>query len=173
MNYLKEFENSLSIEEYLGRLGDQLELHNLHYRRARVPQIDEKWPPVKILIITEPWCGDSAAIVPVIQKLFSNRPAEMRIALRDAHAELMDQFLTRGGRAIPIILVLDDQGELLMRFGPRPKKIQAIYEQHRSDIEAGKIAKSEVIKKIRTFYSRDKGVTILEEFLEEFKKHIE
>ncbi len=173
-NLLQAFNAAMPFEEYVLELGEQKTLHDLHYKRAGVDGL--QLPPfkaLKILVITEPWCGDSTAILPVLQKLFAGHDVEFRIALRDENPELMDRFLTNGGRAIPVILILDEKGELLMRFGPRPQKVQAIFEQYRRDINEGRIERKEVSRKIRNFYSRDRGKAILEEFLPQLKKALE
>ena len=172
MNLLDEFNKALSINDYMEKLGDQKKLHDLHFKKVRVTDAFSAQQPLKVLVITEPWCGDSVAILPVLSKFFSNNSVEMRVALRDENDALMSRFLTNGGKAIPIILVLNAQGDLLMRFGPRPKKVQAIFEAYRKDIEAGKIEKKEVGRKIRSFYAKDRGQTILEEFRSELKKVI-
>lgn len=160
------------MDEYMDKLGDQKKLHDLHFKKVQITDGFFAHSPLKVLVITEPWCGDSVAILPVLSKFFSNNPVEMHVALRDENDELMSRFLTNGGKAIPIILVLNAQGDLLMRFGPRPKKVQAIFEAHRSDIEAGKIERKEVGRKIRSFYAKDHGETILKEFRSELKKVI-
>jgi len=98
-------------------------------------------------------------------KIFENSNPEIRVALRDKNPELIDQFLTNGGRAIPIILVLDEAGNLILKFGPRPQKSQAIFEEYRQDIADGVIERKEVSRKIRTFYSKDRGKAISEEFI--------
>jgi len=56
-------------------------------------------------------------------------------------------FLTNGGKAIPIVIVMDEQGNYQFNLGPRPKAAQNIFKKHRSLSEQGKIEKSEVIKK--------------------------
>ena len=70
----------------------------------------------------------------------------------------MDQFLSRGVRSIPIFLFLDDQGELRFCWGPRPEATAQIYDNHREQITEGKIEKQEVIKKIRIYYAKDRGI---------------
>lgn len=165
MNFLNDFEKALSENEYIALLGEQHKLHQLHYKKAEIignlPDIKN----LKILIITEPWCGDSTAILPVLLRTFEGKSAEIKIALRDENPELMDRFLTNGGRAIPIVLVLDKAGNLLMKFGPRPQKSQSIFEGYRQDIVDGSIEIKDIMLKIRTFYSKDRGKSISEEFI--------
>jgi len=165
MNIISDFEKALSIDEYITMLGDQDKLHQLHYKKAEIVGILPELSNLKILVITEPWCGDSTAILPVLIKIFENSNPEIRVALRDKNPELIDQFLTNGGRAIPIILVLDEAGNLILKFGPRPQKSQAIFEEYRQDIADGVIERKEVSRKIRTFYSKDRGKAISEEFI--------
>ncbi len=173
-NLLQAFNAAMSFEEYALELGEQKALHDHHYKKAQTEGVTlPEFPPVKILVITEPWCGDSTAILPVLQKLFAGKPVEFRIALRDENPELMNRFLTNGGKAIPVIIILDEKGEMLMRFGPRPQKVQAIFEQYRQDINAGRIEKKEVSRKIRNFYARDRGKAVLEEFVPQFIEALE
>ena len=60
------------------------------------------------LVISEGWCGDAAQILPVINKmaLASNKKIDLRIVLRDENEELMNQYLTNGGKAIPKVIVI-------------------------------------------------------------------
>ena len=164
MNLINEFNNALTISEYMDLLADQKRLHDLHYKKAKIDNKIGPFDGLNILVITEPWCGDSTAIVPVLIKIFENRKAEIRFTLRDKNPGLMEKFLTKGSKSIPVVLVLDDTGEFIMRFGPRPAKAQAIFEAHREEIAKGKIEKKEVTRKIRTFYAKDCGQSISEEF---------
>ena len=61
-----------------------------------------KFRPVRILVITEPWCSDSFALLPVIKKIAEcNNRWELKVLLRDENLELMKKILTDGARAIP------------------------------------------------------------------------
>ena len=169
------FEKALTYDQYVELLEDNRELHRLHYKKFKASpgeeQVIKKIKPLKIIVLTEPWCGDSLAIFPVVRKIAEiNGHWEMRILRRDENLELMDQFLTRNARAVPIFLFLDEDYKLISRFGPRPQAAQAIFEMHREEFKAGKIEKSEVIKKIRNFYAKDKGKAILNDLLSIFKE---
>jgi len=166
---LKEyFEKGFTPKQYEELLGEQLKLHQLHYRRAQIS--DEAVSAARALetrralVITEPWCGDSLAILPVLLKLFEHvGSGEIRIILRDQNLELMDRYLTRGGRAIPIVILLDETYEEMFHWGPRPAAAQAIFEEQREDLNAGRIDRVKVSAKIRNFYGRDRGQSIVEE----------
>ena len=69
-----------------------------------------------LLVITEGWCGDAAQIVPVIDKIVSAAPDhfELKLVLRDENLPLIDAHLTNGGRAIPVLLILDEHTNLVL-----------------------------------------------------------
>ena len=78
--------------------------------------------PVKLLVITEDWCGTSLAYLPGVAKLVESRPdIEMRIFLRDENPDVMDQFLKRGlYRSIPVFAFFDEDMNELARFIEQP-----------------------------------------------------
>jgi hypothetical protein len=64
---------ALPYQEYVDMLGNNLNIHELHYKKF---SIDKKiaakisgYKRLIILIITEPWCGDSLALLPIIRKI--------------------------------------------------------------------------------------------------------
>ena len=176
MNLASEYNMALPYQKYVDMLGNNFNIHELHYKKF---SIDKKiaakisgYKRLKILIITEPWCGDSLALLPIIRKIAeANRRWEIKILLRDSNLETMDQFLSRGVRGIPIFLFLDDQGELLFRWGPRPEATAQIFNNHREQIAEGTIEKQEVIKKIRIYYAKDRGIKTLTELIRVFDEH--
>jgi len=175
MNLEIYFNDAMSYDDYIKLLDKNRTLHDLHYKKfyadSRIDQEEFIKETFNILVITEPWCGDSLALLPIIQKLSERNPTwEIRILLRDKNPELMNHFLTRDVRSIPIFLFLDERFNLITRWGPRPEAAQQIYEDHRTQIESGQITKQDVIKKIRTFYAKDRGQSSLEELKVILKK---
>jgi len=170
MNLWSAFNRAKSVEDYIELLGDQQKLHNLHFSKAEITGEIPYFEKLNILVITETWCSDSTAISPVLLKMFKEKNADIRVALRDENTELIDQFLTNGSRSIPIILVMDESFNLIMRYGPRPAIVQDIFEAHRQNIADGKIEKKKVSQKIRSFYAKDRGRTISEDFLNSLNK---
>jgi hypothetical protein len=162
------YDKALTYTQYVSQLGENLALHQLHYSKAEVPaqlkNMISKLNAMRVLVITETWCGDSLALVPLIRKLIEiNQNWEIKVILRDENPDLIDRFLTNGARAIPIFLFLDANGELMFRWGPRPQAAQDIFEQHRDQINRGELEKKDVIKKIRTFYAKDRGTAAYDE----------
>jgi hypothetical protein len=165
------YDHGLSVDEYTALLNeDQTDLHRLYERRARVTPQDvdaiRASGPYHVLVITEPWCGDSLAIFPVVARLFSEADCEVRVIRRDERPELIDRYLTHGGRAIPIVVVMDAAFSERFHWGPRPRPAQEIVRTHKEDVEAGRMEKAEVHKQVRSFYAGDHGQTIVSEIVE-------
>jgi hypothetical protein len=75
----------------------------------KVKAINEKqtW-----ICITEGWCGDAAQSLPLFARLAElNSNITLKLVLRDENLELMDRHLTNGGRAIPIVIALQEGKE--------------------------------------------------------------
>ena len=73
-------------------------------------------------VITEDWCADSAYNLAVIEKIANeSQHIDLKLIERDKDTDIIDQYLTNGGRAIPILLSFDSDNNLLFKWGPRPK----------------------------------------------------
>ena len=116
---------------------------------------------VRLLALSEDWCGDAANSLPVIARLAESLPGtELRVLRRDENLPLMDRFLTGGSRSIPIVLILGSGGEVLRRWGPRPAPLQDFVLREKA---AGARPVSEIYRDVRTWYARDRGETIARE----------
>lgn len=123
---------------------------------------------VIFLVIAEAWCGDVAQNLPVISMMADKCDRiSLRIILRDDNDEVMQKFLTNGGRAIPVLLVMDaDTLEVLGRWGPRPEPAQSMMREHKNNpVEPY----AEVSKRIQLWYADDKGSTLQKELAELIK----
>ncbi|MBX7172902.1 MAG: thioredoxin family protein [Pyrinomonadaceae bacterium] len=118
--------------------------------------------PLIWLIITEGWCGDGAQNIPAIEKIAAENPLiQTRYLLRDENLDLMDQYLTNGGRAIPVLICIDGETfEPLGRWGSRPTEIQEYFFELK---ELG-IEKTERDELIQRRYNSDKEQAIQKDF---------
>jgi hypothetical protein len=114
--------------------------------------------PQKWLIITEGWCGDAAQIVPALERiaLESNGAIQTRYILRDEHLEIMDQFLTNGGRSIPKLIILNIENEIVGNWGPRPKTAQKLV----NDLKLANESYENVAEQLHRWYAKDKTFTL-------------
>lgn len=116
------------------------------------------------LVLTESWCGDAAHILPVINKVAElNDHINFRIVLRDQHDDLMNLFLTNGGKSIPKLLMLDKtSNEVLNTFGPRPKIATDMVSTFKK--EYGKLT-TEFKEDLQRWYNKDKGQSVIDDLL--------
>jgi thioredoxin-like negative regulator of GroEL len=93
--------------------------------RAAVTSIEE---PQIWMVLTEPWCGDSAFLLPVIAEAAAlTDDVTLRILLRDDHLDVMDQYLTDGSRSIPKLVAFTEDGEQQFTWGPRPEGSRELF----------------------------------------------
>ena len=115
-------------------------------------------PGTKMLVLNEFWCGDGAQILPVHEAMVvaAEGKLEVRVLMRDAHLEVMDLFLTNGGRAIPKTVLMNDALEVLGTWGPRPSEAMALVKRIKSDPEIAHTYSQQVHK----WYTQDKQQNI-------------
>ena len=120
--------------------------------------------PVNWLLLSEGWCGDASQNVPFLNKMAEASPnIKLRILLRDEHLDIMDQYLTNGGRAIPKLIVLGEGMNEVGTWGPRPAEIQekVHLEKHENGMNSEDIGKM-----VQKWYAKDKGATIEKEMMD-------
>ena len=130
--------------------------------------------PQTWLVITEAWCGDAAQIVPVMNKMAEVQPnITLRFILRDENLEVMDAFLTNGGRSIPKLIVTEgEDNEVMKSWGPRPNEVQEIVTLSKKELAAIEDAESRKIHtqaekyNVQKWYAKDKTKQIQEEILD-------
>ena len=89
----------------------------------------------------------------------------LRIFFRDEDESLINQYLTNGGKAIPIVLFIEpDTFQEIAHWGPRPKPCTPFLKKYKSDPD--NYTHDDFAKDIQGFYNKDKGRTISEELLE-------
>ncbi len=114
------------------------------------------------MVLTEPWCGDSAQCLPYIALMASlHEGIDLRILLRDQNLDIMDQYLTNGSRGIPCLVIFDADGEELYQWGPRPAETQEIFLQAKAE----GLEKPQLLERMHLWYGRNRGAAIEAEFL--------
>ncbi|MBU8882701.1 thioredoxin family protein [Kaistella sp. DKR-2] len=117
----------------------------------------------KILIITEPWCGDASATVPAVSKFFEAAGNEVRIFLRDSDLTLIDQFLTNGTQSIPKVLILNNDLTLKSDWGPRPKYGMDLLKKFKENEET--YPREEFYNDLQVYYAKNRGADAIEEII--------
>ncbi|MFK7781934.1 thioredoxin family protein [Psychroserpens sp.] len=116
------------------------------------------------LVITESWCGDAAHVIPVLNKLAElSDNINLKLVFRDENPELMDQFLTNGGRAIAKLIMIDNTtGDVLDTFGPRPSEATQMVNDYKT--VHGKLT-PEFKEDLQLWYNKNKGLNIISDMV--------
>lgn len=104
---------------------------------------------IRVLILAADWCGDVVRNIPVVFRALEVSGFPVEVLILEDNLDLMDQFLTMGGRSVPIVIFADTGGHVLGQWGPRPKHVQEVmvrFKQENPDREApdyeGKLAET-------------------------------
>lgn len=191
MDIFKNLENLYTYNEYSTYVSELLEIGlvtgdeqtegrkfatNLNIKRmnriAKHTKIDvelesmlkEVKEPIVWYVISEGWCGDAAQNLPIINMLAEKSEAiELKIVLRDQNPEVIDQYLTNGGRAIPkLIAVNKETEEILGTWGPRPAGITALVQIYKA--ENPEMDKDLFNQEVQLWYGQDKGKMLQADF---------
>ena len=123
------------------------------------------------LVISEGWCGDAAHALPVLNILAESSDAiELKIVFRDENEELMNQFLTNGGKSIPKLIMLNPETfEVIADWGPRPAgAVQLMIDLKE---KFGSITE-EVKEELQKWYNNDKTISTQNEIVQILKNSV-
>ncbi|MGM0634553.1 MAG: thioredoxin family protein [Bacteroidota bacterium] len=128
-------------------------------------QIKNIATPQTWLVITEGWCGDAANALPYINKLAELNPnIDLKLVLRDDNDELMNAFLTNGGKSIPKLIAFEPASKnILFTWGPRPSTATKMVEDEKKSF--GEI-RVEFRETLQLWYTKNKGVNIVEDLVQ-------
>ena len=186
----KDIDRSISFNEYYelveklanegGTTGDDqsqamIDYTKLNFSRIKrilkttdaIPEITETLAcfneKITWLVIAESWCGDAAQNVPVMQIMAEVNPnITVRVILRDENPELMNQYLTNGGKSIPKLICLDENLNELGTWGPRPQFLQDWLKKEKANPT---MEMSALKEQFQVWYTKDKGQTLQKEML--------
>jgi len=153
--------------QYLQTVEKNRELWHGLWERASLPddvlervgELPGRW---YLLALSEDWCGDAVNALPWVARLAEAAPGvELRVLERDENPDLMDAHLTDGtSRSIPVVIAYDEEFREQGWWGPRPSELQEWVME-----EGMELPTRERYARVRRWYARDRGRTILEEVL--------
>lgn len=188
---LNSLAKAYSYEDYRTRLqnlltvgktsGDEQSADLVHYSELNETRMNRLDKTIKItsetsqalealsteyiwLVLSEGWCGDAAQILPIINKMAQiSDKVELKIAFRDENPELMNLYLTNGGKAIPKMIILEKNAlEVVADWGPRPTDARNLI----LDYKAKHGVVDETAKTdLQMWYLHDKGVSTQNEIV--------
>jgi len=154
--------------------GDEVYLNYTRLNRSRMKRWDKQLKldenlisrikqivsPQHWIIITEPWCGDAAHIIPfLIQLAAQNNFITYDIKLRGSEPFLIENYLTNGAKSIPKLIVPNENGKDVFIWGPRPEGAQELLDKMKAvhaEYETTKIA-------LQNWYNNDRGISLCRE----------
>ncbi|MCK1997479.1 thioredoxin family protein [Psychrobacillus psychrodurans] len=151
------FENAKPLTQYMDDMTTKKEESFSIYNKFDVPADDEFIEVLKektphILVITEDWCGDAMMNNAILRKIAEAANIEVRAVYRDENLDLIDQHLTNGGRSIPVYLLLNREGEVVSKWGPRAELVQQFVMDGRAKFPAKEDPSFEEVQK--EFYAQ-------------------
>lgn len=187
----KSLENSFSYKAYRAKVAELLEQNhstgndpknkglldfsNLNNRRMKrldktlkmdaetISSLDTINSNINWIVITEGWCGDAAQSLPVINKVAELVGIDLKIVLRDDNEDLINQFLTNGGQAIPILIAYDEQNKQVVNsWGPRPTTATKLVNDYKE--EHGRLT-PEFKQDLQIWYNKNKGKDIISDLV--------
>jgi hypothetical protein len=120
----ERFAQGLTLPEYLAQMRTNKDRFAKRMADAVITPEDReriRGRRLKILVITEDWCGDALVGFPALARLVEDAPeVELRVFLRDANPDVMDRYLKRGlYRTIPVFVFFDERMSEMGRFMER------------------------------------------------------
>jgi hypothetical protein len=146
-NVAEYFDKGISPQQFIDGMNKNQEDFKSWYEQFNWENEDQKKffhsisfrDDLRCLIISAEWCGDVVRNVPVVFKALEQTLMPVEVMIMEQFPELMDQFLTGGGKAIPIVIIADTGGFVLAQWGPRPKHVQEVmtkFKQENPDRDA-------------------------------------
>ena len=116
----EHFESAMTLEEFIERAEVNRDLWRAMYRRAHAPEdlLERLELPARryLLVLIEDWCGDAVNTIPVLARFAEAHPQlDLRVLCRNENPDLINAHLSGTARAIPVVMVLDENYEELGR----------------------------------------------------------
>jgi hypothetical protein len=165
MTLRDRFTQAATLDVYIETTAANRELWLTMRRRAVAPaDLVERLRSLQaarhLLVLVEDWCGDAFNSVPPIAALAEAvSQLDLRVLARDQNLDLMDTHLSGTSRAIPVVIVLDEEYREIGWWGSRPKELQRWVASE----EAQQLSKEDRYKEMRRWYARDQGRSAVEE----------
>lgn len=141
------------------RLNKTLKLNSAYLAEVETYNQDKIW-----LVLTESWCGDAAQALPVMQRLAEkSEHISLQLILRDQHEELMNHFLTRGGKSIPKLIQYNPRTQNVENtWGPRPLEAQQLVDDY---MDKHGVLEEQLKTDLQAWYNKNKGDAIAKELI--------
>lgn len=118
-------------------------------------------------LISEAWCGDAGNIIPMMKLLADEvEGVTLKVMLRDEHPEVMESYLTNGGKSIPIFILFDENFNQIKKWGPRPEPAQNMVLENK---KKPTLSYEDFSVELQKWYVKDKAETLQNELIKLFR----
>lgn len=147
-------------ETRLNRLDKTIKVSEENSQKLKSLKREYIW-----LVLSEGWCGDSAQILPIINKMdLESDKVELKIVFRDDNDELMNFFLTNNSKSIPKLVIIDkDTGSVVNSWGPRPMGATQLIKDYKKEFG---VVDEKAKADLQMWYLHDKGLSTQNEIIE-------
>ena len=137
----ERFAQGLTYDGYKAQMSRNKEKFEENERTVQLPagelEAMKKGPKLKVLVLTEDWCGDALANVPIIGRLAKETGRfDVRVFLRDQNDDLMAQYMNGEYKSIPVVAFFDDSFREVGRWIERPATVTERRKKLRAEIFA-------------------------------------
>jgi hypothetical protein len=162
---LAVFDKAPAWSQFLDGVAVQRERWTGNAARAAVPPaLAERWaraaPHLRLLIVAEDRCLDSANTVPYIARLAASAQVPVRIVDRSAGEAILNQHRSRDGRTVTPVVVLIRGDRVAGAWVERPAPLQQAFEAMGTDPAALKRFNDR-----QAWYDEDAGRTTMAEIV--------
>lgn len=122
------WDTAMSAEAYMAQMTQKRDLFDRRIVTTTISD-DERAAfsgrPLRFLVLTEDFCGDSAQFIPPVIRLAQElEKVEIRLLLRDTYREFASGYVRKDGyQAIPVLILLADDGEEIGYLVERPARV--------------------------------------------------
>ncbi|CAM3634869.1 MULTISPECIES: thioredoxin family protein [Saccharibacillus] len=127
---------------------------------------------LRVVILAADWCGDVVRNVPVVFRVLETAEIPVDVLILEQNFDLMDEYLTMGGRSVPVVIFANGEGEVLAQWGPRPEKVQELMRKFKAenpDREASDYADNMKVVRAQMIERYGEGTSIHEVIVHELR----
>ena len=137
----ERFAQGLTYDEYKAQMTRNQEKFEENERTVQLPAGElealRQAPKLKVLVLTEDWCGDALANVPILGRLAKETGRfDVRVFLRDQNDDLTAQYMNGEYKSIPVFAFFDDSFREVGRWIERPASVSERRTKRRAEVFA-------------------------------------
>jgi len=137
----ERFAQGMTYDEYKAQMTRNQEKFEENERTVQLKPGDlealKKGPKRNVLVLTEDWCGDALANVPILGRLAKETGRfDIRVFLRDQHEDLTSQYMNGEFKSIPVFAFFDDSFREIGRWIERPASVTERRKKRRAEVFA-------------------------------------